>query len=159
VAVVRPDGRTEDLRVPLDAEILTRIHEEDCAVSALLEVVDVEVVEQADEDDAVTAQLRLVRRSGGDPITLERLGRSVLIDVEAPDLPVQLDGEGDEVRAAIRFTSATCEPHVLAETKKPYVFPLEIRAGAADAVVMDLPVGDDLRARLAALVDRVCLPA
>ncbi len=159
VAVVRPGGRTEDLRVPLDAEILTRIHEEECAVLALLEVLDVEVVEQTDEDDAVTAQLRLVRRSGGDPVTLERLGRSVLIDVEAPDLPLELDGDGDEVSAAVRFTSATCEPHVLAETKKPYVFPLGVRAGEADAVVMDLPVDEDLRARLAALVDRVCLPA
>ena len=39
--------------MPLPAEILTRIHEEDCAVLALAEVVTVAVTGLADEDDAL----------------------------------------------------------------------------------------------------------
>lgn len=158
LTVVRPDGSSEDLRVPLAAEIMTRIHEEECAVLALLEVVNVDVVELADEDDAVTGQLRLTRRDGSEPVTVSRVGRSVILDVTADGLPDEMAEEDDVFSTPVRFTSATCDPHALAETKKPYVFPLEVTVGDGEPVVMDLPVDDDLRQRLEALVDRVCRP-
>jgi len=157
LTVVRPDGRTEDLRVPLAAEIMTRIHEEECAVLALLGVVSVEVVGLADEDEAVTGEIRVARRAGIEPVGVERVGRSVLIEVAAPDLPMTLAEGEDELSTPVVFTSASCEPHVLAETKKPYVFPVEIVVGEDERVVVDLPVDEDLRAHLVALVDRVCL--
>jgi hypothetical protein len=158
LTVVRPDGTSEDLRVPLAAEIMTRIHEEECAVLALLEVVSVDVVDLADEDDAVTGQLRLTRREGSDPVTVSRVGRSVILDVTADELPDGMAGDEDEFSTPLRFTSATCDPHALAETKKPYVFPLEVAVGDGDPVAIDLPVDEELRQRLEALVDRVCLP-
>jgi hypothetical protein len=158
LTVVRPDGTTEDLRVPLAAEVMTRIHGEECAVLALLELVSVDVVELADEDDAVTGQLRLTRREGNDPVTVSRVGRSVILDVTADELPDELAGDADELSTPVRFTSATCDPHALAETKKPYVFPLEVTVGNGEPVVMDLPVDEALQQRLEALVDRVCLP-
>jgi hypothetical protein len=157
LTVVRADGTSEEVLVPLAAEVLTRIHEDECAVLALLQVVDVAVVDAADTDDAVTAQLRLTRRTGSEPVSVERVGGSVLIDVAAPDLRAVLEEGEEELSTPVTFTPATCEAHVLAETKKPYVFPLEVRAGTGAPVVMDVPVDDGLRARLAALVDRVCL--
>jgi hypothetical protein len=157
LTVVRPDGTSEDLRVPLAAEIMTRIHEEECAVLALLEVVCVDVVERADEDDAVTGQLRLLRRDGNGPVTVSRVDRSVILHVTADELPGGMAEDEDEFSTPVRFTSATCDPHALAETKKPYVFPLEVTVGDGEPVVLDLPVDDDLRRRLEALVDRVCL--
>ncbi len=157
LTVVRPDGSTEDLRVPLAAEIMTRIHGEECAVLALLEVVDVEVVDLADEDDALVTQLRLTRRSGEEPVTVARVGRSVILDVTGEELPAELAGDEDELSTPLVFTSATCDPHALAETKKPYVFPLEVTVGDGESVIMDLPVDDELRAGLERLVDRVCL--
>jgi hypothetical protein len=158
LALVRPDGAAEQLRVPLAAEILTRIHAEECAVLALAEVVTVDVVGLEDDADAVTGEIRLTRRSGDEPVTVSQLGRSVLIDVAAGELPAEMAGDEAGLTTPVEFTSATCEPHVLAETKKPYIFPLEVTVGDGEAVVMDLPVDDALRARLAALVDRVCLP-
>ncbi len=158
VTVVRPDGSSEDLRVPLAAEIMTRIHQEECAVLAVADVVTIEVAGLADDGDALTGEIRLTRRSGEDPVTVARVGRSVIIDVTADELPVEM-AAGDEAFATpVVFTSATCDPHALAETKKPYVFPLEVTVGDGDPVVTDLPVDDGLRARLVALVDRVCLP-
>jgi hypothetical protein len=157
LTLVRPDGTTEVVRAPLAAEIMTRIHEEECAALALLEVVGVEVVAAADTAGSVTAELRLARRAGSEPVTVERIARSVLVDVAAPDLPVAMDGDEDRLSTPVEFTPATCEAHVLAETKKPYVFPVEVRVGNGEGVVVDLPVDADLRARLAALVDRVCL--
>jgi hypothetical protein len=158
LTVVRPDGSVEDLLVPLSAEILTRIHEEECAVLAVLQVVDVQVVDLADEDDALTGALRLTRGEGDEPVSVARVSGSVILDVTAEELPTEMAGNDDELSTPVVFTSATCDPHALAETKKPYVFPLEVTVGDGDPVVMDLPVHDELRARLAALVDRVCLP-
>jgi hypothetical protein len=159
LTVVRPDGTSEDLRVPLSAEILTRIHTEECAVLALEEVVTVDVVDLSQTPDSVTGSLRLTRHSGEGPITVVRVGRSVIIDVTGPELPAEMAGDEDEFTTPVEFTSATCDPHALAETKKPYVFPLEVQAGDEDSVILDLPVDDATRAALVALVDRVCLPA
>jgi hypothetical protein len=157
LTVVRPDGTTEDLRVPLSAEILTRIHTEECAVLAVQQVVTVEVVGLEDTPDSVTGSLRLTRRSGSESVTVTRVARSVIIEVEGPDLPVEMAGDEDELSTPVEFTSATCDPHALAETKKPYVFPLEVTVGDGEPVIMDLPVDDALRAGLERLVDRVCL--
>ena len=158
LTVVRPDGSTEALRVPLAADVLTLIHTQECAVIALEEVVTVDVVDLEDDADAVTGSIRLTRHSGSDPITVARVGRSVIIEVAGPDLPAEMAAGEDEFSTPVEFTSATCDPHALAETKKPYVFPLEVAVGDEDPVVMRLPVDDELRARLVALVDRVCLP-
>lgn len=158
LTVVRPDGSSEDLRVPLAAEIMTRIHGEECAVLALLEVVGVEVVDLIDEDEALTAQLRLTRRAGTEPVTVARMGGSVILDVTGEELPAEMAPDDDEVSTPVLFSSATCDSHALAETKKPYVFLLEVTVGDGEPVVMDLPVDDELRARLAALVNRVCRP-
>ena len=157
LTVVRPDGSSEDLRVPLAAETMTRIHEEECAVQALLEVVDVDVVDLADEDDALTGQLRLTRRAGSEPVSVARVGGSVILDVTADELPAEMATDDDELSTPVVFTSATCDPHALAETKKPYVFPLQVTVGAGEPVILDLPVDDELRSRLEGLVDRVCL--
>lgn len=157
LTVVRPDGSGEELRVPLAAEIMTRIHGEECAVLALLEVVSIEVVDLVDEDEVLSGQLRLTRRAGAERVTVTRVGGSVILDVTGEELPAEMAADDDELSTPVAFTSATCDPHALAETKKPYVFPLEVTAGDDEPVVMDLPVDDELRGRLAALVDRVCL--
>jgi hypothetical protein len=157
LTVLRPDGSSEDLRVPLSAEILTRIHTDECAVLAVQAVVTVDVVDLQDTPDSVTGSIRLTRQSGSDPVTVTRVARSVIIEVTGSDLPVEMAGDENELLTPVEFTSATCDPHALAETKKPYVFPLEVVVGDGDPVIMDLPVTDETRAALVGLVDRVCL--
>jgi hypothetical protein len=80
----------------------------------------------------------------------------VLVDVEAGGLPLTLDSRERTVSTPVSFTPATCDPHVLSETKKPYVFPLALEVGDDDPVPVDLPLDDGARGRLAALVQRVC---
>jgi hypothetical protein len=89
-------------------------------------------------------------------VAVTRLDRSVLIDVVADGLPLEMEGE----RAAtpVSFTPASCDPHVLAETKKPYVFPLAVTVGDDDEVPVDLPLDQAARDQLAGLVQRVCPP-
>jgi hypothetical protein len=56
----------------------------------------------------------------------------------------------------VAFTAASCEPHVLAETKQPFVFPLSVVVGDAGPVAVPLPVDATQEALLWDLLDRVC---
>lgn len=159
LTLVRPGGQVESVRVPLAADVLDTVHEEECAVLAVAEVVDVRVTGLADDGNAVSGTLTLTRRDGDQRVAATALGRSVLLDAAVDALPLVLaDGERS-VSTRVSFTPATCDPHVLAETKKPYVFPLSVQVADADPVPMDLPLDDAARDRLAALVQRACTAA
>ncbi|SFF58090.1 hypothetical protein SAMN05216574_1185 [Blastococcus tunisiensis] len=156
LTLVRPGGVAEPVRAPLSAEVLQVVHDEECAVRAVLEVVDVAVTGLAEDGDVLTGSLELTRREGDDRVRATALGRSVLVDVTAEGLPVVLDRGERAVRAPVSFTPATCDPHVLSETKKPYGFPLTVQVGDDDPVPVDLPLDPAQRDGLAALVQRVC---
>jgi hypothetical protein len=158
ITVVRPGSPAEEVRVPLAGDVLALIHDEECAVLAVHEVVDIAVTGLHEEDDALVGAVELTRRSGDEPVTARRLGRSVLLEANAPDLPVELGGDDDTAAVPVSFTPASCDPHVLAETKKPYVFPLVVQVGKGDEVPVDLPLDQAAKDQLAALVDRVCTP-
>jgi hypothetical protein len=156
LAVVRPDGRSEVLRVPLAAEDLTEIHADTCGARAALAVAGVTVTGLAVDGEAATGSLVLTRAGDDDrPVTLTRLEGNVLYDADA-DLPVTL-GEGRaSVEVPVAFTSVTCAGHALAETKQPYLFLLGVQVGDGDEVPVDLPLDQGQRDVLAALVDVVC---
>ncbi|MFD2089980.1 hypothetical protein [Blastococcus deserti] len=156
LTVVRPGGAAEPVRVPLSGDVLATVHEEECAEQAIAEVVEVTVADLADDGDAVTGLLTLTRRAGEERVAATALGRSVLLEVVAEELPLELPAGERSVTTAVSFTPASCHPHVLAETKKPYVFPLTVEVEDVDPVSVDLPLDQGARDRLAALVQRVC---
>jgi hypothetical protein len=157
LTVTRADGSVEPVQVPAAADVLELIHSQECAVLAVTAVVDIVVTGLEDDGDALTGSLTLTRREGADPVSATRLSRSVLVEPTA-ELPLELDGDADAASVPVGFTPASCDPHVLAETKKPYVFPLAVTVGDDDEVVVNLPIDETLRARLTALVQRVCGP-
>jgi hypothetical protein len=159
LTVVRDRGAPEDLRVPLAGRTLAQVHAEECAVAAVTAVVDVAVPELAAAPDgqALTGTVLLTRRSGDDPVEVLALERSVLLEpVVDRNLPVALRPEDDELALPVTFTPVTCDAHVLAETKKPFVFPLTVSVAGRAPVAVDLPVDDAQRALLQQMVDRVC---
>jgi hypothetical protein len=155
LTVRRPSGAVEDLVVPLAGDVPARLHDDACAAERVAAAVEVGVTALAPGDEELTGRLTLERRDGSGPLTVSRLGRSVLLDVDA-ELPLELADGARTAAAAVEFRPATCEPHVLAETKQPYVFPLTISVGEEPPVVVDLPVDDALRTALVDLVRRVC---
>jgi hypothetical protein len=157
LTLTRPDGAVEELRVPLTGDALARVHREECAVAALAEVVDVSLADLAPDGQHLTGTVVLTRRSGNEPVEVTALARSVLVDpVLTDELPVVLPPDEAELRLPVTFRLASCDPHVLAETKKPFVFPLTVVVGERAGVPVDLPVDDGQRAMLQELVDRVC---
>ncbi|WP_369256148.1 hypothetical protein [Geodermatophilus amargosae] len=156
LTVVRPDGRTEALRVPLAAEVLGRIHEERCAVRAVLAVADVSVGALSADGDAVTGTLVLSRAGDDDrPVTVTRLEGNVLYGTTA-DLPRTLEAGESRLEVGLEFTMARCDPHALAEVKQPYLFLLGLQVAGDDEAAADLPLDEAQRDVLAALVDRAC---
>ena len=157
LTVVRPDGAVEEVEVPASAEVMELIHAEECAVLAVTAVAGIAVTDLHEDGDALVGRLTLTRREGDEAVTATRLERSVLIDAVA-ELPLELTADDRTAEAEISFTAANCEPHVLSETKKPFVFPLSVTVGAGDEVPVDLPLDQPTRDRLTALVQRVCTP-
>jgi hypothetical protein len=159
LTVSRAGGPAEDLRVPLAGGTLALVHGEECAAAAVRKVVDISLtgLTGAPDGRTLTGTVVLSRRSAGDRVRVEALGRSVLMaPVVARELPAALQPADSELALPVTFGPATCDAHVLAETKKPFVFPLSIAVGNAAPVPVDLPVEDAQKAVLQQLVDRVC---
>ncbi|MCV2490318.1 hypothetical protein OF117_13190 [Geodermatophilus sp. YIM 151500] len=156
LTVARPDGTTERLTAPLAAEALTRVHGKRCAALALAGVVDVAVTGLRADEAGVSGSLTLERRSGTEPVRVVRLDRSVLVEPTASGLPLDLGGDERSAATPVSFEPASCDPHVLAETKQPFRFPVGVEVGEREPVVVDLPLDEPARAQLTEMVDRIC---
>ncbi|SDF99686.1 hypothetical protein [Klenkia brasiliensis] len=145
----------EEVVVPLDGDALDLVAGEQCAAQRLAQHVAIAVEGFTDDGDGVRGTVVLTRVDDGGDVRVDALGRSVLLEPAAPDLPVTLAADEQELAVPITVGLASCDPHVLAETKKPFVFPLTVEA-AGETAVVDLPLSDAQRGQLQALVDRVC---
>jgi hypothetical protein len=157
LSVTRPDGAVEELRVPLSGDALDVVHAEECAVAGVLDVAGVALTGLAGEGESLTGTVVLTR-AGDDEraVTVTAVRRSVVFDVVVDGLPLELGAGEDDVATGVTFSMATCEQHVLAETKQPFVFPLSVVVGDADAVPVPLPVDAAQQEQLWALAQRVC---
>ena len=157
LTVVRPDGRAEQLRVPLAGSTMELVHGEQCDLERLAETVALSLEELTDTGDVVTGTAVLTRVAGDEPVGVDALAGSVLLDAEpGTELPARLAPGATELRLPVSFSPARCDPHALGEAKKPFVFPLTVTVGETDPVVADLPVDEAGRALLQAYVDREC---
>jgi hypothetical protein len=157
LSVTRPDGAVEEVRVPLTGDALDLVHREECSVAGVLAVAGIALTGLADEGDTVTGTVVLSRTGDDDrAVTVTEAGRSVVFDVAADGLPLELGAGEDEVSMPVTFSMATCEPHVLSETKQPFVFPLSVVVGEEDAVPVPLPLDEAQQDQVWALTVRVC---
>ncbi|MGK5111132.1 hypothetical protein [Geodermatophilus sp. CPCC 205506] len=159
LTVARAGGAAEEILVPLTGDALELVHSEECAVARVRAVVDVVLTGLTGGAEEVTGTVVLTRHGDDDrPVSVVDVRPSVVFDVAVDGLPVELGPADDEVSADVTFTSVTCEPHVLAETKQPFVFPLSVVLGDEEPVPVRLPVDEGQQGLLWDLVDRVCAP-
>ena len=157
LTVTRPDGTVEELRVPLAGDDLDVVHHEECAVAGVRAVVDVGLTGLTAAGDAVTGTVVLTRAGDDDrAVTVVDARRSVVLDVAVEGLPLELGPGEQRASAQVAFTPASCEPHVLAETKQPFLFPLSVAVEEAEPVAVPLPVDAAQQEVLWDLLDRVC---
>jgi hypothetical protein len=156
ITVVRPSG-SERLVVPLAGTTLALIHREECDAAAVSAVVDVRVADLVDAPAAVTGTLVVARRTGSEPVVLTFLGRSVVLEPQLGEpLPLTLAAGQAELRVPVTFSTERCDPHALAETKQPFLFPLRVAVGGRPDVPVHLPLDDAQRTRLQDLLGRGC---
>ncbi|MGR6966294.1 hypothetical protein ACU610_17680 [Geodermatophilus sp. URMC 61] len=157
LTVVWPDGAVEELRVPLAGDDLDVVHREECAVAGVRAVADVGLTGLAPAGDAVTGTVVLTRVGDDErAVTVLDARRSVVLGVAVEGLPLELGPGEQRTSAPVAFTPASCEPHVLAETKQPFMFPLSVALGEAEPVPVPLPVDEAQQGVLWELVRRVC---
>lgn len=144
----------EEVVVPLTGDALDLVVAEECAAERLAEVVSISVDGFTLDGDRARGDVVLTRVAEGPDVVVSALARSVLLEPAVADLPATLGADDDELTVPFSVELASCDPHVLAETKKPFVFPLTVEAG--ERVVVDLPLSDAQRVELQELVDTVC---
>ena len=157
VTVQRSEGAVEELRVPLPGDTMAQVHDAACAVERVLAVVGIAVEDVTEAGTTATGVVVLTRRSGDEPVEVTRLGGSVVLQPVLDDeLPVTLAPDQDELRLPVTFDAARCDPHALAETKKPFAFPLAVTVGDGESVPVDLPIDDAQKLQLEEFLGRVC---
>ena len=157
VTVTRPDGSTEELSVPLGGDTMSRVHGQECAVESVLAVVDVAVANLAGSGTTLGADVVLTRRGGNDPVVISALRPSVVLEpVPGAKLPVRMAADDQQLRLPVTFDAARCDPHALAETKQPFLFPMLVTVGAGQEVPVPLPLDDAQRVALQDFLGRVC---
>lgn len=157
LAVVRPGGPVEWLRVPLAGDDLDLVHRELCAVAGVRAVAAVSLTGLAASGAEVTGTVVLTRTGDDDrAVTVLEARRSVVLDVAVAGLPLVLGEQEERAATAVAFRPVTCEPHVLAETKQPFVFPLSVAVGEGPPVPVPLPVDPAQQELLWQLLDRTC---
>ncbi|GAB4080767.1 hypothetical protein GCM10028783_17150 [Modestobacter muralis] len=155
LTITRDGGLAEEVRVPLAGPVLTDVHAEQCAVEAVTSAAPVSLQGLVATDDAVTGEVVLTRAAGSEPVAVTALQRSVVLEpLLSTALPATL--EDGELRLPVTFRPATCEPHALAETKQPFLFPLLVSVAEGTPVAVTLPLDDAQRGLLQDLLGRVC---
>jgi hypothetical protein len=149
------DGSTELVAIPIDdvEEQLVRLFRVDCRRQFIESVVTLELRgpwERVDPDGVATIRgaLAVERRAGDRTITISDVDGSVLLDVHpavptsGPLLVLGPEDSGGDV--PIDVTSARCDAHALGESKKTYVFQVEIDIGdGPEGVIISPPAATE----------------
>lgn len=176
VDLLDDDGEPSSQVVALDQpyDIIDRIHNEECAAQRLAERLDLTFT----VDDAVLpaagdarfpqrhATLLVGRvdpaeddRGTREPVRIDEVAGSVLWGVVADPavpLPLTMRADAAELRVPLLIGPVTCVDHAVADSKKPFVFPVWIAFGDGDPEYARIPVDDATRHDLSTFLGRVC---
>ncbi|GIJ03191.1 hypothetical protein Sya03_25430 [Spirilliplanes yamanashiensis] len=136
VDVAREGGPTRrvTLDLPHPSERLDRLLRQDClAARAARSVALTFGPWTSTPDGALRGSLVVTRASGAgpDPVTVAELGGNVLYTLR-PDRLGDLAAGAPTVAFGLRADALDCDPHAVAEVKKPYEFPVRLVLGGED---------------------------
>jgi hypothetical protein len=143
VVVVLDDGR--EVRVPAVEEYpgaVPRVHERECFAVDVHERVDFRFGDEWTQSGiAISGEVLLEQRHAGDPVAIDDARGNVIftLHVEAEGNPI-LQVTDDEPAASVPITISAdrCDPHAVAEFKRPYVFLSWIAVGDGEPVAVEL---------------------
>ncbi|MBA2555326.1 MAG: hypothetical protein H0V10_16880 [Geodermatophilaceae bacterium] len=161
--LLRADGVEEQVRVPMPSEndTVPNIHNEDCAAEVLAAAVDVTLssltVSRVDGVPTVTGELDLRRQDSTESIAVADMRGSVVLQVQpAQALPAVMAAEESTLTVLIQIRQATCDPHYIADTKQPVLFPLWLSFDDRQQEYSEIPVDSEQRVFLLNYLGEVC---
>ena len=159
--VTREGEREQDVEVPLAQpyDIIDRIHSEECTAEQVLSKVSMTLSLSSPppvSTDPLSASLLVSRESFDGPIRVDELRGSVLYDVTGV-LPRTLQSDSDSLAVPLTITTASCEAHAIADSKKPFVFPIYLAFGDEKPVYARIPVPNETQKQLVAYQGAACM--
>lgn len=165
VAVVREAGRTRTLRRPVDAEgqrFLLRLWRSACDARALRRAVEVSYADRWVRDTAgdglsaaLDGALVLRRRSGGEPVRVDQVQGSVLMDLTLPG-DTSLDPGVDRVALPLRVRPGRCDEHGRSQSTQTFVWRVWLAVGDAEPRARVVTPTPAQQARLLAFLGAAC---
>ena len=162
---VEIDGERSHGLVEIDIGPITTINTRECGEQFVFEHANVEWGPEFTVDDGLlTTTVTLTRRNGDESMSVTAVRGTVLyIVVPAVDLPddaplgTMAVGESTGTAPAAMHVGR-CEPHAVADVKKPYSFNVWVTIGESDPYPIELLPGEEIQAALAAMLQE-CIAA
>lgn len=152
-------GVTTSVPLATPYDVLDTISAQECTATEVQRSVEIALNPLPDNgSDSLSAQLTIRRLSTVDAIRLDDIRGSVLYGLTAA-LPQTMTAEDMSLVVPVTITAATCAAHAIADSKKPFVFPVFLAFGDGDAVYSRIPMPTDTQNALITFQERVCRAA
>jgi hypothetical protein len=160
-------GETFGVMVVVDGEALQleateeyegavgRLHGRECAAADVLERVDIAFGDEWTRDGfTVSGELRVEQRHPGEPVAIDDAVGNVIFTLHLRQSHPVLDvsDEKPSARLPVTISADRCDPHAVAEFKRPYVFLSWVGVGDADPVPVELTLTGAARDALVELI-------
>lgn len=156
-----PDGRRGAATVTPADEFgaIARVHAQDCLEETTLAIVDIEpsdTLRVVDVDGVPTAQLDIAitpstASDGGETVTVESIGRTVLIRPPANDawsVGTTFSATSGPAVVTLDILPNNCNTHTVAEDKRGTFFPVNVSTGDGTAGTFYVGVTDAVRGQI-----------
>ncbi|MEO7574010.1 MAG: hypothetical protein ABIX10_16400 [Acidimicrobiales bacterium] len=156
VVVVVDHG--EELRLDATEEYagaVARVHTRECAAADVLDRVHITFGDDwASDGMTMSGELTLEQRHSGEPVAIDDAVGNVIFTLHLEqDHPVLRVSDDEPVaRLPVTISADRCDPHAVAEFKRPYVFLSWIEVGDAEPVPVELELLGGARQALVDLV-------
>jgi hypothetical protein len=156
VVVVLDDGEELHLDAPEEYDgAVGRLHDRECAAADVLDRVDITFGDDWTRDGSViSGELSLEQRRSGESVAIDDAVGNVIFTLVLEDAHPVLRVSDNEPTAHVPVTISAdrCDPHAVAEFKRPYVFLSWVAIGDGDPVPVELELQGGARAALVDLI-------
>lgn len=154
--VVLGDGVSISVPLATPYDVLDTIAKQECTAEDVTRSVELTLTPLPDSGAAtLPAELTVRRSATSESVRVDEVRGSVLYGLTAP-LPMTLAPDADSIIVPVDIAAATCAAHAIADSKKPFVFPVFLAFGANDPVYARIPMPQSAQQHLIAFQTRVC---
>jgi hypothetical protein len=156
VLVIVDDG--EELRLEATEEYagaVGRLHARECAAADVLDRVDIAFGDEWTQDGFTTSgELTMTQRHAGEPVAIDDAVGNVIFTLVLDEAHPVLRVSDEEPTASVPVTISAdrCDPHAVAEFKRPYVFLSWVSVGDGEPVPVELVLTGAARQALVDLI-------